>query len=149
MNDGADLVLGNRFRATKGALQSGMFIWKYVMIKFLNYLCRVVLKTSATDFHTGFRVYSRKLLKTANYIDNNSGFLFSFEIIIQCLYHHLRLEHVPVETYYSGSKRGATLKFAVIYTLQTLGILAHIVLNKLGIQTNRIARLTVGYPEEL
>ena len=149
MKDGADLVLGNRFRSTKGALQSGMFIWKYVVIKLLNYLCRVVLKTSATDFHTGFRVYSRKLLKKANYIDNNSGFLFSFEIIIQCLYHHLRLEHVPVETHYSGSKRGATLKFAVVYTLQTLGILAHIVLNKLGIKTNRIARLIVGYPEKM
>ena len=56
---------------------------------------------------------------------------------------------MPVETHYSGSKRGATLKFAVIYTLQILGVLAHIVLNKLGIKTNRIARLVVGYPEEI
>jgi len=149
MKDGADLVLGNRFRSTKGTLQSGMFIWKYVVIKFLNYLCAVVLKTSGIDFHTGFRVYSRRLLKTANYIDNNSGFLFSFEIIVQCIYHHLRLEHVPVETHYSGSKRGASLKFCVIYVLQTLGILAHIVLNKFGVQTNRISRLIVGYPESL
>ena len=149
MKDGADLVLGNRFRSTKGTLQSGMFIWKYVVIKFLNYSCAVVLKTSGIDFHTGFRVYSRRLLKTANYIDNNSGFLFSFEIIVQCIYHHLRLEHVPVETHYSGSKRGASLKFCVIYVLQTLGVLAHIVLNKFGVQTKRISRLIVGYPESL
>ena len=82
MEAGADLVLGNRFLSTRDVLPNGMFIWKYFVIKSLNHLCAVTLKTHRLDFHTGFRVYSRKLLKTVNYIDNNSGFLFSFEILI-------------------------------------------------------------------
>ena len=117
------------------------------MIKFLNHLCAVTLKTDRLDFHTGFRVYSRKLLKTVNYIDNNSGFLFSFEIIVQCIYHHLRLAEVPIKTLYRGSKRGASLKFCIIYFLGTLSLLTHFLFNRYGLRTERFSRLIVGYPE--
>jgi len=141
MEAGADLVLGDRFDSKRGALQGGMFIWKYFPIKFLNFLCAVVLKTSKLDFHTGFRVYSRKLLETANYTNNSNGFIFSFEIIVQCIYHGLRLTKVPVETWYRGQKRGAKLSFCFTYFLKTLRLLLLFLLARCGLRTKYFSRL--------
>ncbi len=132
--NGAELVLGNRFTSIKKVVDSGMFLWKVVPILILNYLPKFVLKLQISDFHQGFRVYTRKMLELVNYQENSNDFLFSFELIAQAVYHDIKVAQVPVENAYSGKKRGATLKHSIKYTLGVFKILFLFILAKSGLK---------------
>jgi glycosyltransferase involved in cell wall biosynthesis len=113
---GANLVLGNRYFDGNTPLGQGMFIWKYLPLIGLNIVPQLVIKNKISDFHQGFRVYTRTLLESVNFQSNSNDFLFSFEIIAQADYHNFRIAEVPVETSYTGKKRGCSFKDCVIYT---------------------------------
>ena len=107
---------------------------KKIIITFLNYLPKFVLRVPISDFHQGFRVYTRNLLERVNYLENSNDFLFSFELIAQAVFHDIKVTQVPVENSYSGKKRGATLKHSVKYTLGVFKILLLFVISKSGIK---------------
>jgi glycosyltransferase involved in cell wall biosynthesis len=130
---GADFVLGNRFGTEKGLLERGMYFYKIIPIKFLNWIDQFVLGLNLHDFHQGFRVYTKKLLNTVNYKENANDYLFSFELIAQAAFHKLRVTEVPVETKYEGKKRGASFKNSIKYSLGTFKILAKYILAKIGV----------------
>lgn len=132
VDEGALLVLGNRFHSAKAPLKSGMYIWKYFPLRALNFICRLVLGLNIGDYHQGFRVYTRKLLERINYKDNSAGFLFSFELIAQTTYWKLPVAQVPVNTKYSGKKRGATLRKSITYSLEIFWVLILYILARLG-----------------
>lgn len=132
---GADLVLGNRYAGGRNPYQTGMYIWKYIPLIVLNILPKIVIKSKIKDFHQGFRVYTRKLLETINFQSNSNGFLFSFELIAQADYNNFKIAQVPVETSYTGKKRGSTLKNSIIYTLGVFKVLALCLAAKAGIHT--------------
>lgn len=135
VREGASLVLGNRFTASTNPLARGMFVWKVGPIIFLNWLARMILRLPIHDFHQGFRVYTRKLLETAPYEKNSNNYLFSFELIAQAAYSGLPVREVPVETNYSGEKRGASLKSSIRYSLGTFKIMTLYLLAKAGMKT--------------
>lgn len=130
INLGAQFVLGNRF--IDSPLKNGMYIWKFIPIRILNWLDRKILKVKAEDLHQGFRVYTRDLLKRVNFEGNSNSYLFSFELIAQAAYHHIKIAQVPVETSYTGKKRGASFKNSIKYSLGTFKILLLFILAKLG-----------------
>jgi glycosyltransferase involved in cell wall biosynthesis len=132
IDKGAFFVLGNRFYNPDKLLKSGMFIWKYFPIKILNALDRLILGIKINDCHQGFRVYTKKLLEKINYKENSQSFLFSFEIIAQAAFWNLQGSQVPVDTRYTGRKRGATLRKSIGYSLGTFWILILYMLAKLG-----------------
>lgn len=130
--EGAEFVLGNRFASFGAPLKSGMYIWKFVPIRILNAIDRALLGVDIDDFHQGFRVYTRKLLQQVNFEENSNNYLFSFELIVQAVFHKIRIEQVPVETSYTGKKRGASLKSSIRYSLGTFKVLLLFFLAKLG-----------------
>ena len=134
VKEGAKLVLGNRYAEGGTPLKSGMYIWKYIFLIFLNLLPKILIKNEIKDYHQGFRVYTRDLLETINFQSNSDGFLFSFEVITQADYHNLRIMQVPVETSYTGKKRGSTFKNSVLYTLGVFKILLLYLAAKAGIR---------------
>lgn len=123
VGQGAGLVLGNRFTPKTHPLKRGMFWWKYPVLRGLNAIDNLVLGTHIPDLHQGFRVYSRDLLESSNYLENSDDYLFTFEIILQALYLGMPVASVPVTTHYQDRKRGAPLEAAARYTLQTFGVL--------------------------
>ena len=136
INGGAHLVLGNRFRTETGPLRSGMFIWKYPVIVILNWLHGRIFGARNIDYHSGFRAYSRKLFEQVKYEKNSNGFLFSFELIAQCMHHKLSLNDVPVDTIYTGKKRGASFRHITRYTIGTFWTLVTFLLAKYGLKCN-------------
>ncbi len=130
---GSILVLGNRFYNKTKPLKSGMYMWKYIPLRILNSFDSLFLNLKINDFHQGFRVYTKELLEKVNFRKNSQGFLFSFEIITQAAFWKLPVAQVPVDTKYSGKKRGATLKKSISYTLGTFKILYMFLLAKIGI----------------
>jgi glycosyltransferase involved in cell wall biosynthesis len=135
VDEGALLVLGNRFFKKDKPLKNGMYIWKYIPLRILNSFDSLFLNLKVNDFHQGFRVYTSELLNTINFENNSSDFLFSFEIIAQAAFAKLPVAQVPVETYYTGKKRGATLSKSIMYTLGTFKTLFQFLLAKIGIKS--------------
>lgn len=133
--NGAEFILGNRFTASDNPLKSGMFIWKWIPIRFLNSIDKIILGVNLDDFHQGFRVYTKKMLEKINYPINSNGYLFSFELIAQAVYRNIKIAQVPVETNYTGKKRGASLKNSIKYSLGTFRVLLLFILARLGFKT--------------
>ena len=139
VSEGARLVLGNLFAKTLGSpLEHGMYRWKLLPITLLNYVAKFVLRAPIDDFHQGFRVYTKDLLQKVNFEANENNYLFSFEIISQAVYHRMLIEQVPVETLYSGKKRGASLRHSIQYSLGVLKVLCFFLLAKTGLYRHSI-----------
>jgi len=133
--DGFEFVMGNRFTNVSGPLKSGMHFWKIVPLLILSFVDRLILNIKITDFHQGFRVYTRDLLEKVNFEENSNNYLFSFELIAQSALAGIKIGEVPVETNYVGEKRGASLKNSINYSLGTFKILILFLLAKIGIKT--------------
>lgn len=128
----AQMVLGNRFASFNKVLKNGMYFWKIIPLRFLNYIDNLILGTNIGDFHQGFRVYTKDMLEKISFENNTNDYLFSFELIVQSVFSNIKIAQVPVETSYTGKKRGATLKHSIKYTLGTFRILKQYILAKLG-----------------
>lgn len=139
---GADFVLGNRFVSLSKPLQNGMYIWKLIPIRILNFIDQLILGVNINDFHQGFRVYTKKMLEKINYQANSNDYLFSFELISQAVYQDVKISQVPVETSYTGKKRGASLKNSTKYSLGTFKILLLFILAKLGFITKLFRKIS-------
>lgn len=125
-------VLGNRFTSLLKPIKSGMYIWKLIPLRLLNSIDSLIFGVRLNDFHQGFRVYTSNMLNKINYHGNSNDYLFSFEIIAQAIYKKIKIAQVPVETNYTGKKRGASLKNSIKYSLGTFKILLLFILAKLG-----------------
>lgn len=130
--EGYEFVTGNRFTSVNKLLKSGMYVWKIPPLVVLNFIDRLILGTKITDFHQGFRVYTKKLLEKVNFEANSNNYLFSLELIAQSAFYKIKIGEVPVETSYKGKKRGASLKNSIKYSLSTFKLLALFILAMTG-----------------
>jgi len=95
----ADAVFGSRMMKG-GALEGGMPLWKHNANILLTAVENVILHTYLTEYHSGFRAYSAKLLKSINFMDNSDGFVFDTEIIVQTLLKGFKIDEIPIRTRY-------------------------------------------------
>lgn len=146
---GAEFILGNRFTTMDKPLKTGMYFWKIIPIITLNWLCKKILRAGIDDYHQGFRVYTRKMLKKINFEKNSNNYLFSIELISQAVLNKVIINQVPVETKYEGKKRGASLKDSVKYFLQTLKVLILFILAKIGLNTKIFKTPTIGLDKRI
>jgi len=110
----ADAVFGSRMMKG-GALEGGMPMWKHDANILLTALENVVFGTFLTEYHSGFRAYSARLLRTVKFQLNSDNFMFDTEIIAQILIHRFKIEEIPIRTRYFDE--ASTIKFlpCVIY----------------------------------
>lgn len=134
----AQLILGSRFAVPGQALKNGMPLIRFVANRFLSFFDRLVLGLKLTEFHTGFRIYGRKLLERVPYDANTNDYLFSFQIIAQAAYYDLPVREVPVEADYKGEHTSHALKGAAWYAIRTFGVLGQVVLARCRISYNKI-----------
>lgn len=138
MQQGFDLILGSRFQNPRNALANGMPMIRFVANHFLSFFDRWVLKLPLTEFHTGFRIYSRHLVENVPYQQNSEDYLFSFQIIAQAAYYNMRVGEVPVEADYKSEHTSHKLTGAFIYAFQTFAVLAEYTMARWGWVTSRI-----------
>ena len=96
----ADVVLGSRMLTKGGALAGGMPLYKFIGNKILTFCQNRLLRTSLSEFHTGYRVYSVQALKSIPFQLNARAFHFDTEILIQLLIAGCRIKECPIPTYY-------------------------------------------------
>ncbi|QQG43475.1 MAG: glycosyltransferase family 2 protein [Candidatus Daviesbacteria bacterium] len=134
IKNGSKFILGNRFTYINQPLKSGMYFWKFIPIFLMNTVDSLILGTKIGDLHQGFRVYTKELLEKVSFENNSNNYLFSFELIAQASFWNIKIDEVPVETNYTGKKRGATLKNSIRYSLGTFKILFLYLLTRAGIK---------------
>ena len=138
MQRGAQLILGSRFEEPKRALENGMPIIRFVANRLLSIVDRLVLRLPLADFHTGFRVYGRRLLENVPYDENSNDYLFSFQIIAQAAYYRMPVAQVPVDADYNSEHTSQPMGAAIVYAIQTFWTLGQYLLAVSGLRYNRI-----------
>lgn len=128
----ADAVFGSRMMKG-GALEGGMPLWKHNANVLLTAFENVMLGTYLTEYHSGFRAYSARLLKTVNFKLNSDGFVFDTEIIVQAIAHHFKIEEIPIRTRYFEEASSIRLWPSILYGLGILRVLFLYFLHSKGI----------------
>ncbi len=127
----ADAVFGSRMMKG-GALEGGMPLWKHNANILLTALENVFLGIYLTEYHSGFRAYSAKYLKSVNFEANADGFVFDTEIIVQGIVKYMKFEEVPIRTRYFDEASSIKLWPSIVYGLNILKTLFKFVLHKNG-----------------
>lgn len=131
-----DVVLGNRIRTRKEALKGGMPVWKYVVNRLSTFGENLILGQSIGDFHSGFRAYSRTVLETIPYNQNNEDFGFDQEFLIQCVYFNFKIGDIPVPVRYFEDSSSINWFRSISYGLVGMGAIVKYMLQRLGIRNS-------------
>ncbi len=128
-----DVMLGSRVRTRAETLEAGMPVWKYVANRFLTIVENVALGQNLGDFHSGFRVYSRKVLETIPFETNSDDFVFDSEFLAQAAWFRFRMGDAPIPCRYFDEASSIRFGRSVRYGLATLGVLAKFWVQRLGL----------------
>lgn len=96
----ADVVIGSRMLIPGGARSGGMPVWKYIANIVLTKIGNFVLGLSLSEYHSGFRAYSRKVLEIIPFELNSNNFIFDTQSIVQLRTARFRIKEVPITTRY-------------------------------------------------
>jgi glycosyltransferase involved in cell wall biosynthesis len=133
MRAGVPFIMGSRFVQPGLARKNGMSLVRFLANKGLSFLSRRVLKLPLTEFHSGFRLYSRALVDTLPLHANADDHLFSFQILAQAAYFSIDVREVPVEADYLSAHTSISLQEAIIYSFDNLICLGKYLLAKTGL----------------
>jgi glycosyltransferase involved in cell wall biosynthesis len=114
----ADMMLGSRFLGDP--LAGGMPRWKYVANRFLTEAQNRVYGLRMSEYHTGFRAYSRRVLEAIDYHANSDDFVFDQELVGQVVRAGFRIGEIPVPTRYFAEASSVNFRRSVVYGLATL-----------------------------
>ncbi len=100
VKDEADVVFGSRMMEKQNALKGGMPFYKFLGNIVLTKTQNLLLNSSLTEFHTGYRIYSVTALRKTPFQYNSNDFDFDTDIIIQVLESKFRVVEIPISTHY-------------------------------------------------
>ncbi len=126
----ADVVLGSRIRTRQECLAGGMPLYKYIANRFLTFIENIVLGQNLSEFHTGFRAYTRKFLETVPYQLNSDDFVFDTEMLVEAAAFNFRIDEISVPTRYFKEASSVNFKNGLIYGIKTIWTLIKFLLHK-------------------
>ncbi len=130
----ADAVFGSRMMVKGWAREGGMPLWKYLANIFLTKIENLFLGLKLTEYHSGFRAYHSKILKTIPFKKFSDDFVFDTEIIIQLKIHKFKIKEIPITTRYFKDASMIGFKRSIQYGLDILKILFEFTLSRLNIK---------------
>jgi glycosyltransferase involved in cell wall biosynthesis len=127
-----DIVLGSRI-VGGGALRGGMPLYKYVANRFLTAVQNLLLGCKLSEFHTGYRAFSKSVLKNLPIHANSDNFVFDNEMLAQSLFFGYRVGEISCPTRYFEEASSINLKNSVRYGIGVLGVSIKFRLQKMGV----------------
>jgi glycosyltransferase involved in cell wall biosynthesis len=122
----ADAVFGSRMLEKHAALRGGMPLYKYLGNKILTTAQNLMLGTKFSEFHSGYRIYSVKMLEEIPFLLNSNDFHFDTEIVLQLLNARAKIVELPIPTYYGNEIcRVNGMKYAKDVLVATASNVAH------------------------
>ena len=114
-----DLVLASRILGNN-ALKGGMPLYKYIANRFLTLFENLFTGAKLSEYHTGYRAYSKKLLETIPYLNNSDDFIFDNELIVQSLYFGFSVGEISCPTKYAEDSSSINFVRSSKYGLEVL-----------------------------
>jgi len=108
-------------------------VYKYFANRFLTITENLVLGQNLGDFHSGFRVYTRKVLESIPYEKNSDDFVFDTQFLTQAVYFNFRIGDVPIPTRYFKEASSINFVRSSTYGLLTLWTMLQFLLQKTGL----------------
>ncbi len=146
--DQFDVVLGSRI-LSGGALAGGMPVYKYVFNRLLTATENLLKGAKLSEYHTGYRAFSRRVLEELPLEENSDDFVFDSQMLAQCIFFGYRVGEVSCPTRYEPESSSINFRRSVIYGLGVLQTSAEFRLAKWGVHNRlfaaagrRLARLT-------
>ncbi len=145
-----DVVLGSRIIGGQ-ALRGGMPLYKYVSNRFLTAFENFFLRIKLSEYHTGYRAFSRDVLTTLPLLENSDDFVFDNQMLAQCVHFGFRIGEVSCPTKYFEDASSINFGRSVTYGMGVLATTLQFALQKWGLMHFRIfsakgRRLDPGHP---
>ena len=128
----ADVVLGSRLLGGN-VMKQGMPWWKFLGNRFLTGVQNWVLGQKLSEYHTGYRAFSRRVLEEVPFLLNSDNFVFDQEMLVQTIHLGFSIKEVPVPTRYFAEASSASFTASVRYGLSILLLLARYLLHRWSI----------------
>ena len=131
-SDEFDIVLGSRILGGKSRM-GGMPLYKYISNRVLTLLQNILMGAKLSEYHTGYRAYTKQVLETIPWKDNSDDFVFDNQFLSQAIYADFRIGEITCPTRYfkeassinfaRSVKYGlGCLKTALLFRLQKMGL---------------------------
>jgi glycosyltransferase involved in cell wall biosynthesis len=134
-----DVVLGSRILG-RGALEGGMPLYKYVSNRALTLFQNILISQKLSEYHTGYRAYSRKVLETLPLSVNSDDFIFDNEILVQAHYARFRIAEITCPTKYFPEASSINFKRSLRYGILCCVTAVRFRLHVWGLATSELFR---------
>ena len=126
------VVMGSRILG-KGALKGGMPWYKYVANRILTLAQNILLNQKLSEYHTGYRAFSREVLEAIDFDSNSDDFVFDNQMLSQIFYKGFEIAEITCPTKYFEEASSINLKRSSIYGLGVLKVSLEYRLAKWGL----------------
>ena len=106
----------------KGALQGGMPVYKYVANRMLTFIQNLLMRQKLSEYHTGYRAFSKEVLQTVNYHINSNDFVFDNQMLAQIFYNGFTIGEVSCPTKYFKEASSINFRRSITYGFGVLGV---------------------------
>jgi glycosyltransferase involved in cell wall biosynthesis len=127
-----DIVLGSRILGGM-ALKGGMPLYKYVANRFLTLIENLFIGAKLSEYHTGFRAFTRRVLETLPLEKNSDDFVFDNEILVQAVSFGFRIGEISCPTRYFTDASSINFRRSVVYGFGVLVTTMKYLFHKSGI----------------
>ena len=139
-----DCVLGSRILGV-GARKGGMPLYKYISNRFLTAVQNLVISFKLSEYHTGYRGYTRHLLEAIPFENNSDDFIFDNEMLSQIIYGGYRVGEITCPTRYMDDSSSVNFQSSVIYGLGVLKTTGLFRLQRWGLVDTPLFREVIPY----
>jgi len=127
-----DVVLGSRIIGGRAVL-GGMPIYKYISNRLLTAFENLFLRVKLSEYHTGYRAFSRKVLTELPLLENSDDFVFDNQMLAQCVHFGFRIGEVSCPTKYFEEASSINFRRSVTYGLGVLATTLQFALHRIGL----------------
>jgi glycosyltransferase involved in cell wall biosynthesis len=127
-----DVVLGSRIIGGR-ALRGGMPIYKYISNRLLTAFENLFLRAKLSEYHTGYRAFSRKVLTELPLLENSDDFVFDNQMLAQCVHFGFRIGEVSCPTKYFEEASSINFRRSVTYGLGVVATTLQFAMQRVGL----------------
>lgn len=127
-----DVVLGSRILGGT-ALSGGMPRYKYIANRFLTAIQNLFLGAKLSEYHTGYRAFSRRVLEELPLLENSGDFVFDSQMLAQCVHFRFRIGEVSCPTKYFAEASSINFRKSIEYGFGVLRTTLNFCLQKRGL----------------
>lgn len=132
-----DVVLGSRILGGM-ALRGGMPHYKYIANRVLTLIENLMLRQKISEYHTGYRGFSRRVLSTLPLLENSDDFVFDNQMLAQAIYFGFRIGEVTAPSRYTAESSSINFRRGIVYGLGVLRTALQFMLQRMGLRQFRI-----------